>query len=242
MKWGSLAVVLGVAMGVAAGSAQAADEINNLPALSQAGFKNLSEDLASATSYKGLTPSEPLGITGFDIGIEVTDTTLQYADDFNTACSGCGLDNLTIPKLHLHKGLPMGFDVGLMYATTSNTNVTLTGLELRYANIEGGITTPAVATRISWSRLDGVDELSLDSKGIDISISKGFAMFTPYGGIGQNWVTSDPSAATGLAKEEFTQTKYFVGLNINTGLINFDLELDETGGAQTIGGKVGFRF
>jgi hypothetical protein len=237
-----MAVVVGVAMGVAVTTAQAADDINSLGALTQAEFKNLSEDLASATSYKGLTPAEPLGITGFDIGIEVTSTSLQYADAFDKACSGCGLDNLVIPKLHLHKGLPMGFDVGLMYASTSNTNVTLTGVELRYANIEGGLSMPAVATRFSWSRLDGVDDLSLESKGIDVSVSKGFAMFTPYVGIGYNWVTSEPSASTGLDDEDFTQTKYFVGMNINTGFINFDLEMDDTGGAQTIGGKVGFRF
>jgi hypothetical protein len=242
MKRGSMAVVVGVAMGVAVTTAQAADDINSLGALTQAEFKNLSEDLASATSYKGLTPAEPLGITGFDIGIEVTSTSLQYADAFDKACSGCGLDNLVIPKLHLHKGLPMGFDVGLMYASTSNTNVTLTGVELRYANIEGGLSMPAVATRFSWSRLDGVDDLSLESKGIDVSVSKGFAMFTPYVGIGYNWVTSEPSASTGLDDEDFTQTKYFVGMNINTGFINFDLEMDDTGGAQTIGGKVGFRF
>jgi hypothetical protein len=237
MKRGSLAVVLGVAMGVTAGAAQAADDIV-IGALSQGDFKRLSEDLASATSYKGLTPAEPLGITGFDIGIEATNTTMQYDAVFNTAC-GCSDDNMLIPKLHLHKGLPMGFDVGLMYASTSNVNISITGVELRYANIEGGITMPAVATRLSWSRLDGVDNLSLESKGIDVSVSKGFAMFTPYAGIGQNWVTSK---GTGFTTEEFTQSKYFVGLNINTGFLNFDFEMDDTGGAQTIGGKVGFRF
>lgn len=242
MKRGSLAVVLGVAMGVAVTTAQAADDVvlGNLLG-NQANFKKLSEDLASATSYKGLTPAEPLGITGFDIGLEVTDTSLQYDDVFKTAC-GCNESSLIIPKLHLHKGLPMGFDVGLMYASTSNTNVTVTGIELRYANIEGGISMPAVATRLSWSRLDGVDDLSLESKGIDVSISKGFALFTPYVGIGQNWVTSEPSASTGLDDEDFTQTKYFIGMNINTGFLNFDLEMDETGGAQTLGAKVGFRF
>jgi hypothetical protein len=239
MKRGSLAGLLVIALG--AGSVQAADDIDMALVVGQDNFKKLSEDLASATSYKGLTPAEPLGITGFDIGIEVTDTSLQYADTFNTACGGCGLDSLIIPKLHLHKGLPMGFDVGLMYASTSNSNVTLTGFELRYANIEGGAAKPAVATRFTWSQLDGVDQLSLESMGVEVMVSKGIAMFTPYGGIGQNWVTSDSSVAT-LTKEEFTQTKFFAGLNINTGFLNFDFEMDDTGGAQTIGARVGFRF
>ena len=238
MNKGSLAGLLVVALGV--GSVQAADDIDMINLLGdQAAFKQLSEDLASATSYKALSPSEPLGITGFDVGIEMTQTSLQYADTFNTACGGCDASNLMIPKIHLHKGLPMGFDVGLMYASTSSSNVTLTGFELRYANIEGGMTMPAVATRVSYSKLEGVDSLSLESKGIDVSISKGFAMITPYVGIGQNWVTS---SATGFSDEDFTQAKYFVGMNLNLGLLNFDLEADDTGGAQTIGAKVGFRF
>ncbi len=242
MKRGSLAGLLVVALG--AGSVQAAD-VNNVSALSQANFKLLSEDLAAATSYKGLTPAEPLGIIGFDIGIEMTDTSLENRAVFNTACSGCGESHLTIPKLHLHKGLPMGFDVGLMYASTSNTDISVTGLELRYANIEGGMAMPAVSTRFSWSQLDGIDELAVETMGLDVSISKGFAMFTPYAGVGQNWVESTPSGAAataGLVAEDFTQTKYFVGLNLNLGLLNFDFEADRTGGIDTLGAKVGFRF
>ena len=237
MNKASLAGLLVLAMGV--GSAQAADDIVLTNVIGQDNFKKLSEDLASATSYKALSPAEPLGITGFDVGIELTSTSLQYADVFDAACGSCGVETMAIPKLHLHKGLPMGFDVGLMYSSASNTNVSLIGYELRYANIEGGITMPAVATRLSYSKLEGVDNLSLESKGIDVSISKGFAMITPYVGVGQNWVSS---SATGFDDEDFTQTKYFVGFNLNLGLLNFDLEADNTGGAQTLGAKVGFRF
>ncbi len=226
-------------MAVVSIPAQAADEIDNLGGLAQNEFKKLSEDLAAATSYKALTPAEPLGITGFDIGIEVTQTQMANEEVFDIACSGCGEDSFIIPKLHAHKGLPMGFDVGFMYATTSNTDVTLMGAELRYANIEGGIGTPAVATRLTWSRLDGVTDLDMQTVGVEATVSKGFAMFTPYAGIGNNWVNS---SGTGFKDEEFTQTKYFVGINFNTGLLNFDFEADNTGGAQTIGAKVGFRF
>ena len=245
MKRGSLAALIVVALGSTA--AQAADEIDMTLVVGQDNFMKISEDLAAATSYKALTPAEPLGITGFDIGVEMTSTSVQSTDEMDAACGGCGLDTVVIPKIHLHKGLPMGFDVGLMYASSSNSNVTLTGYELRYANIEGGMAMPALATRLSYSKLEGVDDLSLESKGIDVSLSKGFAMITPYVGVGQNWVTSktdviDTSTGLPFKDEEFTQTKYFVGFNLNMGLINFDLEADKTGEAQTIGAKIGFRF
>lgn len=54
-----------------------ADDLNNLGALSQAKFQTLSEDLTAALSYKAVAPAEPLGLTGFDIGIEVTGTSLE---------------------------------------------------------------------------------------------------------------------------------------------------------------------
>lgn len=228
-------------LAVASISAQAADEIDNLGGLAQNEFKKLSEDLAAATSYKALTPAEPLGITGFDVGIEVTQTQMANEEVFDIACSGCGEDSITIPKLHAHKGLPMGFDVGFMYASTSSTDLTLMGAELRYANIEGGMATPAVATRLTWSRLDGVSDLDMQTVGIEATVSKGFAMFTPYAGVGHNWVTSEPDVA-GLSDEEFTQGKYYVGMNMNFLAINFNFEMDRTGDSTTYGAKAGFRF
>jgi len=46
-----------------------AGDINNIPALSQPNFRLLSEDLGAALSYKPLTPTAPLGITGFDLAL-----------------------------------------------------------------------------------------------------------------------------------------------------------------------------
>lgn len=232
----------------AAGAVQAADNIDTIGNLAQDGFKKFSEDLGAAFSYKAIIPAEPLGITGFDVGIEASQTTLKNEQYFDLACGGCGLDSIIVPRLHVHKGLPMNFDVGLSYASIPNSNVKLTGAELRYANVEGGTIMPAVATRATYSKMTGVDQLDFETMGLELSISKGFALFTPYGGIGYNWVTSTPNNITSnvsgltLEEEKFNQTKYYVGLNMNLGLINFDIEADQTGDAQTYSGKVGLRF
>ncbi len=224
-----------------AGGVQAADDLDNIGVLLQGDFKKLSEDLGASLSYKAVTPAEPLGITGFDLGVEFSSTTLENKTVFNTACSSCDIDNLIIPKLHLHKGLPLNLDVGLMYSSVPNSNIKLTGVELRYAFLEGGMASPALALRGTYSKLSGVDQLDFDTRGVELTVSKGFAMFTPYGGVGQNWVTSTPNVS-GLEEETFTQSKYYVGLNMNLGLLNIDVEADETGGAQTISGKLGLRF
>lgn len=219
-----------------------AADIDTLGSLGQAQFKDFSKDLAAAVSYKAIAPAEPLGVTGFDIGVEVSTTTLDKASTFDAACGGCGDKELTVPKLHLHKGLPASIDVGLVFARVPNSNIKLTGAELRYSFLDGGAATPALALRATYSRLDGVDQLSMDTRGVELTASKGFAMFTPYAGVGQNWVSSNPASSTGLKDESFTQQKYYVGLNFNLGLTNLAVEGDSTGNSDTVSAKLGFRF
>jgi hypothetical protein len=84
--------------------------------------------------------------------------------------------------------------------------------------------------------------LGLTTKSLDISVSKGFAIFTPYAGIGRVWVDSTPDAATGLTNESFQQGKIYVGGNLNFGVANVALEYDKTGSAPSYSAKLGFRF
>ncbi len=224
-----------------------AANITALNLLNQTQFKDFSEDLGSALSYKPVTPAEPLGITGFDVGLVVTSTDItRISTAWSTATGDSSAPSiLLIPKLHVAKGLPFNLDIAAFIAKVLNTNITLTGGELRYAILEGGITMPAVAVRGALTKLSGVDQLALDTKSLDISISKGFAMFTPYAGVGQVWVNSTASVL-GLSEvkldESFTQSKVFAGFNLNFGLINMALEADKTGAAKSYSAKVGLRF
>ncbi len=98
-----LASLLGVSLPAIAGN------INNIQGLGQPDFRLLSEDLGAALSYKPLTPTTPLGITGFDLGIAVTSTKLQNKAAFTTATAGAGdLSSIIVPSLRLNKGLPFG--------------------------------------------------------------------------------------------------------------------------------------
>ena len=206
----------------------------------QSDFKAFSEDLGSALSYKAVTPPAPLGVTGFDLGLEATSTKMR---NLNIATGGSET-RLIVPKLHVYKGLPLNIDVGAFYSAVPSTNIKLYGGELRYAILEGGVALPAVGIRGSMTKLTGVDQLSFGTKGLDISISKGFAMFTPYAGVGRVWVDSTPSGlpAQVLKKETFQQSKVFVGGNLNFGLVNFAVEYDKTGSAKSYSAKLGFRF
>jgi len=219
-----------------------AQTINRIENLAQQEFRLLSEDLGGALSYHPQTPTTPLGVTGFDVGFALTGARLHNTDVLERASSGSVPSTLPIPTLRAHKGLPAGFDVGLMYAAIPSSNVKYYGGELRYAIIEGGAVAPALGVRGSLTKLSGVDQLSLDTRGIDLSISKGFALLTPYAGVGRVWVNSDPKGIASLHGEKFGLNKGFVGVGTKFAVMNVNLEADKTGDVTAYSIKASIRF
>lgn len=192
--------------------------------LTQDDFKSFSEDFGMAFSYQPVSPAAPLGdkLPGFDAGVEVSYVKLdkgasyyQKMDSITTLAGKGDLPNaLVIPRIHVQVGLPIiPIDLGVSYVSLPSSDIKLAGYEIKYAVLEGGLAMPAVAIRGAYTKLSGVDELDLSTKSLDISISKGVLIFTPYAGVGQVWITSEPhsTVATSLVKEDISKTKAFVG-------------------------------
>jgi hypothetical protein len=218
-------------------------DISTLQLLGQSEFRQLSEDLGAALSFKPLIPAESLGITGFDIGLSATATKLGDRGVWRKATANSDVPGyLPIPSLRLHKGLPFDIDIGATATIVPSSNIRIYGGELRWAVLPGSTVTPALALRASFTALNGVDQLDMRTMGLDASVSKGFAFLTPYAGIGSVHINSKPNGSTALAKESFYRTKVFVGANLNFGLLNFAGEADRTGDITSYGVKMGFRF
>lgn len=227
--------------GLAAVDAHAAD-FNAVGALNQAEFRELSKDLAAATSYKGMVPAEGLGITGFDIGVSVGATSLSSRDTLSKAAGGSSIPKaLPYASVRAVKGLPFDIDIGAAITTLPGTNARAIGGELRWAFIGGDMVLPAVAVRLSASQLQGVDQLKVRTTGVDLSISKGILFATPYAGIGSVQAKSS-APGTSLASEKMTLTKVFAGVNLSLLPMSINIEADKTGSATSAGVKLGIRF
>jgi len=241
-------VAAAMVMGVASSPTWAVGDLSldSIKTLGQPTFKALSEDLAAALSYKGIVPAEPLGLPGFDVGVEATFTQPQSVDKWGNAIGSTDLSVIPLPKLHAHIGLPFDIDIGGVYAMVPGSNIKYFGGELRYSFVSGNLALPAVAVRGAFTTLSGVDHFDMSTKSVELTVSKGFLMFTPYAGLGEVWASSSSDLKVGannaFADEDLSLFKMFAGLNINMGLINFAVEADKTGEAPSYSAKLGLRF
>ncbi|MGA1861671.1 hypothetical protein OWM07_02135 [Deferribacter thermophilus] len=192
-----------------------------------------------------MSPAEPLGITGFDVAAELV---LTDIDDGKKYWKAIFSDKdpysyLPVPRVHVQKGLPFGIDIGGMYTYVPNTNIRLWGVELKYAILKGNVALPAIAVRGAFSKLEGVDELDVNTQSIDLMISKGFLMFTPYAGVTALRVnTKEHSDLVNLDDEHNTIYRGFVGLQISPlplFVINAEASM---GTVKQYGLKIGLRF
>lgn len=229
-----------VALSTAFALPAAAAEFTSLGSLAQAEFHRVSEDLGAAFSYKGVTPATPLGLAGFDVGVEVTTTKVENSSAFRRAGAGAPSD-IVVPKVHVHKGLWGGVDIGAFLAGASQVDATLYGAELRYAVVDDGIATPAVGLRMSGSRATGTGALRLSTLSADIVVSKRFVLLTPYAGAGAVRVQS-AAQGTALAEERFNKGRYFAGVNLNLVTANIAFEAERMGDNTSLSAKLGFRF
>ena len=239
------ALLLAVLAAASIAPAARAGDIDNLGGLTQAQFKELASDLTGALAYKAIAPAEPLGLIGFDVGVAVSLTETSGGGVWRIA-TGSGTDYLPMPRLMVQKGLPLGIDVGAFYAAVPDSNVKAWGAELKYALLEGGTATPAVALRGAISRMSGVDELEVDTKSLEVVVSKGFLNLTPYGGIGQVWGSVTPAAnsilGVPLRKESPTLTRVHAGLGFSVLLVNFAVEVESMGGRMGGSTRFGLRW
>jgi hypothetical protein len=194
----------------------------------QAKFKDLTQELGLAISSVQASPAEPLGIIGFDVGVEVTAAKISSKEGFwKDATSSKAPGYLPIPKLHVQKGLPFGIDVGATYSSAPGLDFSIVGAEVKYAILSGNIALPAVAVRAGYTKLMDVDALDLSTISADLSVSKGVTFVTPFVGVGMVKTSAKENVqGLDLKEEEQDIQRSFAGVKISLAVINFVFQAD----------------
>ena len=195
-------------------------------------FKSFAREAGAMAAYRGVAPAEPQGLTGFDIGVEASfvDIDSSVWNEVLTETTDPP-SYLVVPRLHVRKGLPFNIDVGAMYAQVPDSNITLWGGEVQLALLEGTTATPALALRGSYSSLEGVDDLDLQTYAADAVLSKGFLMFTPYIGAGvvqieAEYTGNNSTLQNELQDQSLTEARYFAGVQASMALLRLTGEIE----------------
>lgn len=230
-----------LALGALPGSAQALDfDFEIQPGATQADLRSVAKDIAALANSKSLTPAEPVGITGFGIGVFASYVPTDDAGAWDRLIAE-DVDEIGLVGVVLQKGLPLGVDVGATVGWVPGADGRVFGAELRYALVEGGIALPAVGLRASYSKLGGIDQLDYDSYGLDLSVSKGVGPLTPYAGVGYVWSRFEPDADTGLDDEHVNAARLFVGLRLSA-LVGITPEYERVGDRNVFNLRFGLAF
>lgn len=211
-----------------------AEDISFQSGMTQDLFKDFSKDMGGMLLYRAVAPATPLGLTGFDIGVEATVTDINTGKNYweKAFKDDNAPSSLVMPKLHVQKGLPFGIDLGLVYSNVIDTDIQYLGGEVKYAIFEGGVVWPAVAIRGSYTQIMGVDQLDFKTYGLEVTASKGFGVgvkITPYASVGQYWGRSTPknlSPGIQLSSEDLSMTRFAAGAKLQFLLLDVTAEAD----------------
>ena len=219
----------------------------NYGSITQKNFDDFVLDMGSIVSFTPMAPAKTLGVLGLDVSADLIVSDLANSDSWKYLMEdNDSADVWTAGRLHVQKGLPWQFDVGGMLLVLPDSNVTAWGLELKKGIIEDGalLPLPAISARGSYSRMEGVDNIGLETYSLDLLASKDFLMFTPYLGLSYLHIkgSTDSTLLSGINDVDRSDVRTLGGLQwCPFPLCVVDLEL-VLGEVTQYGLKAGLRF
>ncbi len=204
-------------------AAAQAQSISFDPRITASQFRTFSALTSQAIFATPIEPARGRGLLRFDIGIGATaipidDEADYYIRSVNEDITTGGY--LLVPRVIVSKGL--GFvNVAASYAKVPNSDLAILGGSIDVPIIDGGILSPTLAVRGTYSVLQGVDEFDLTNYGAEVFISKGFGPVTPYAAAGL--VRTDAVAHISLGPrlpgidlaQKFNQERYTLGVRFS---------------------------
>ena len=196
---------------------QAQSDIELDPAITQEEFETFSRLVAQSIYATPVDPARARGLLGFDIGVAVTavpvDTSSPYwqhavGNDFTLN------DYVAVPRIVFSKGLSVA-TLSAMYSKVPDSDITVWGGALDVPILSGGVLSPTLGVRGSYSILQGSDEFDLTTYGAEVFLSKGFGPVTPY--VGAGITRSDAEgriSPTILLQDESRGSRVTVGLKL----------------------------
>lgn len=219
---------------------QASQHMDQLATLIDSQFKSFAENLSASQSYKSLSRGKTSGAAALNVGFEYSSTEVEpnsFLEEFTPKETP---DKLLIPRLHVNTGYGDGWNAGAFYSSVPDSDIEIYGGELTYSLASHHDYVPEISVRGTYSQVTGITDMFVTSTGVELSVSKGFAGFTPYAGVGTTRI--DGEYLLDGYSNHLSQNKYFMGLQFNLGIVSISAETEQQGDYASTKAKMGIRF
>ncbi|MCA3012020.1 MAG: hypothetical protein INH41_06405 [Myxococcaceae bacterium] len=158
-------------------------------------FRVFARQLGAVITAANGAPPDTLGHSGFAVALTTTSFDLQGG---SLPTSGTPRGPRLLPGLHVRKGLPFSFEVGVRASWVPESRMGVGGVEVKWAILEGFQLAPDLAVRGFVSKVINSRDFDLTAGGFDLGIGKqlaiaGMVTLTPYAG----WSLTFVGASTG---------------------------------------------
>ncbi len=157
-----------------------------------ANFRAFSRRLAAGITSANLSPPETLGHSAFAITADLSVVDFGEAKEAGHIPTQQSITGpVLLPSIHVRKGLPWSFELGVRAAWFEKSRMGTGTLELKWALNEGFTYLPDICVRGSITKILNSRDFDVTAGGLDLGIGKQFAIagmvtLTPY--IGWNLV------------------------------------------------------
>lgn len=153
-----------------------------------ANFRAFARRLGAAMTSTNLAPPETLGHSAFAISAELSVVDFQGATAATQMPTVRPIDGaVLLPSIHIRKGLPWSFELGVRAAWWEKSRMGTGTLELKWALNEGFTYLPDIGVRGFVTKILNSRDFDVTAGGLDLGIGKQFAIagmvtLTPYFG------------------------------------------------------------
>lgn len=227
-------------IGLASQSASADQQMSQLANLIDSQFKSFAENLSASQSSRSLSRTNSRTPAALNVGFEYASTDVEPNSFLEEYTPREKPDTLLIPKLQVNTGYGIGWNAGAFYSSVPDSDIEIYGGELSYSLNSHNEYVPEISVRGTYSQITGITDMFVTSTGLEFSVSKGFAGFTPYAGVGTTRIDGD-YLLEGYS-QHLTHNKYFMGLQFNLGVVSISAETEQQGDYASTKAKMGIRF
>lgn len=184
-----------------------------------AAFRAFARRLGAAMTSVNLMPPETLGHSAFAISAELSMVDLHgNTEPSKVPTVGPISGLLLLPSIHIRKGLPWSFELGVRASWFEKSRMGLGTLELKWAINEGFTYLPDIGVRAFITKILNSRDFDVTAGGLDLGIGKQFAIagmvtLTPYFGwnltfVGASSNTVDFNPGRSLADADDSEKQF----------------------------------